>query len=138
MKQHHHPEGLQMINRVRSPVVAFELGKLEVWRDRFLHDYLREGRVSTNILTMSGGRVAEFFNPSVHLLEPSVQEILSTSSLEGPLAERGQGSSRGGVVVRLRALYPRICFPGKDGAAGPGGPPRRRVLTFRRCPFRVR
>ena len=62
MKQHHHPEGLQMINRIRSPVVAFELGKLEVWRDRFLHDHLGEGRVSTNILTISGGRMAEFFD----------------------------------------------------------------------------
>ena len=82
--------------------------------------------------------MAEFFDPSVHLLEPPVQEILSTSSLEGPLAERGQGSSRGGVVVRLRALYPQIRLPRKDGAAGPGGPPHRRVLAFQRCPLRMR
>ena len=99
MKQHHRSKGLQMINRVRRPVVAFELGKLEIRRDRFLHNHLGEGRVSADILTVSGRRIAEFFDPPVHLLEPPVQEILSTSSLEGPLAERGQGSPRGGVVV---------------------------------------
>ena len=89
MKQHHYPEGLQVVNRVRSPIVAFKLGELEVWQDWLLHDHLRKGRVSANILTISGGSVVEFFDPPVHLLEPSVQKILSTSGLEGPLAEWG-------------------------------------------------
>ena len=89
MKQQHCPKGLQVVNWVRSPIVAFKLRELEVWQDRFLHDHLRKWKVSANILIVSGGSMAEFFDPSVHLLEPPVQEILSTSSLEGPLAEWG-------------------------------------------------
>ena len=87
MKQHHYPKGLQVVNWVRSPVIAFKLRELEVWRDQFLYDHLRKGRVSTNVLTISGGSEAEFFDPPVHLLEPSIQEILSTTGLEGLLTE---------------------------------------------------
>ena len=89
MEQHHCSEGLQVVNRIRGPVIALELGELEVRRDWLLHDHLRKGRVSTNILTISGGSVAEFFDPSVHLLESSIQKILSTTDLEGPLAKWG-------------------------------------------------
>ena len=76
-----------MVNRIRGPVVAFELRELKVWQDWFLHDHLREGRVSTDVLTISRGTVAELFDSSVHLLEPSIQEVLSTASLEGLLVE---------------------------------------------------
>ena len=88
MEQYHCPEGLQVVNRVRNPVIAFELGELEVWRDRFLHDHLREKRVNTDVLTISRRSVAELVDPSVHLLEPSIQEVLSTASLEGLLVEQ--------------------------------------------------
>ena len=87
MEQHHYPEGLQMVNRIRGPVVAFELRELEVRWDWFLHNHLRERRVSTDVLTVSRGSMVEPFDPSVHLLEPLIQEILSTVSLEGLLVK---------------------------------------------------
>ena len=87
MEQHHYLKGLQVVNRIRGPIIAFELGELEVCRDRFLHDHLRKMRISTDVLTISRGSVVEFFNPLIHLLEPSIQEVLVTAGLEGLWAE---------------------------------------------------
>ena len=87
MEQHHCLEGLQVVNRIRDPIVALKLEELEVRWDRFLHNPLRKRRVSTDILTVSRGSMVELFDPSVHLLEPPIQKILSTTSLEGLLAE---------------------------------------------------
>ena len=87
MEQHHYLEGLQMVNRMRGPVVALKLGELEIRRDRFLHNHLRERRINTDILIVSRESMTELFDPSVHLLEPLIQEILSTVSLEGLLVE---------------------------------------------------
>ena len=39
MEQHHCLEGLQVVNWIRGPVVALELGELEVRRDWLLHDH---------------------------------------------------------------------------------------------------
>ena len=69
MEQHHCLEGLQVVNRIQGPVVALELGELEVWRDWFLHDHLRERRVSANVLTVSSGSMAELFDQLVYLPE---------------------------------------------------------------------
>ena len=95
MKHHHDSEGLQVVNLVRGPVVALEFGELEVRRDWFLHDHLRERRVRTNILTVSSGSAAELFNLPVHLLESLIQEVLSIAGLEGLLVERRQKLSGG-------------------------------------------
>ena len=48
---------------------------------------MRERRVSTDVLTISRESVVELFVPPVHLLEPSIQEVLPTTSLEGLLIE---------------------------------------------------
>ena len=87
MEQHHGPEGFQVVDRVRGPIVALELGELEVRWDWFLHDHLRERRVSADVLTVSSGSMVELFDPPVHLLKFLIQEILSITSLEGLLAE---------------------------------------------------
>ena len=87
MEQHHCSKGLQVVNRIRGPVVACELGELEVCRDQLLHDHLRERRVSTDVFTISRRSMAELFDPPVNLLEPLIQEVLSTTSLEDLLAE---------------------------------------------------
>ena len=88
MEQHHCPKGLQVVNQIRSPIVDLELGKLEVQRDWFLHDHLRERRVSADVLTVSSGSMAELFNPLVHLLKLLIQDILSIANLEGLLTEQ--------------------------------------------------
>ena len=88
MEQHHYSKGLQVVDRIQGPIVALELGELEVWQDWFLHNHLRERRVSINIFTVSRGSMTELLDLSVHLLEPLIQEILSIVNLEGLLAER--------------------------------------------------
>ena len=87
MEQHHCLEGLQVVNRIRDPVVALELAELDVRRDWLLHDHLRERRVNADVLTISSGSMAELFNLSVHLPKSLIQEVLSTASLEGLLVE---------------------------------------------------
>ena len=87
MKQHHYPEGLQVVNQIRGPIVALKLGELEVRQDQFLHNLLRKRRVSINILTVSRGSMTELFDLSVHLLKPLIQEILSIMNLEDLLVE---------------------------------------------------
>ena len=54
-----------------------------------------ERRVSTDVLTISNGSTVELFDPSVHLLESLIQEVLSTEGLEGFLVEQRQGLSGG-------------------------------------------
>ena len=88
MEQHHYLKDLQVVNRIRGPIVALELGELEVQRDWFLHDHLRERRISADVLTVSSESTAELFDPSVHLLKSLIQEVLSTASLEYLLVER--------------------------------------------------
>ena len=88
MEQHHCLEGLQVVNRIRGPIITLKLGELEVRRDRFLHNLLRKKRVSTDILSVSRGSMAELLDPSVHLLEPLIQEILSIMNLMDLLAEQ--------------------------------------------------
>ena len=76
-----------MVNRIRGPIVDLELGELEIRWDWFLHYYLRERRVSADVLTVSSGSMVELFDPLVYLLESLIQEDLSTVSLEGLLVE---------------------------------------------------
>ena len=77
-----------MVNRIRGPVVALELGELEVRQDWLLHYHLRERRVSADVLTVSSRSIVELFDPPVHLPKSLIQEVLLTASLEDLLVEQ--------------------------------------------------
>ena len=118
MKQHHGPEGPQVINRIRSSIVAFQLRELEGRWNRFLHDFLRERRVCTNVITTRGG--TKFFNSPVHFREPLAQQVLPVSDLQGFLVRWARGFTLGRSMIRTRALPPPPLQSGYRRSGCPG------------------
>ena len=70
-----------MINRIRSSIVAFKLREFEVRWNGLLHNSERERRIGADIIMESRGDVAEFFNPSIHLPQFSIEDVISIVDL---------------------------------------------------------
>ena len=84
-----------------------------------MHDFLRERRVCTNVVTTRGG--TKFFNLPVHFQEPLAQQVLTVSDLQGFLVRWARGFTLGRSMIRTRALPPP---PPQSGYRRSGCPSR--------------